>query len=105
MESVTAFVGTLLGGGVLGGCVATITQYLLNRNKQQGELCLAEDAQTNKHYGELVSRLEARITKVETDHQKCMDEHITAARQQGILEGQVSELRDIVKAMTRPAAA
>jgi hypothetical protein len=99
-ESTTIMISTvvaaLFGGGALGTLATVLTRYFSDKNKQQDKQGLAVTGQSVEHYDQLVTRLETRISKLEGDHQRCMEEHITASRQLGILEGRITELREYV---------
>lgn len=80
---------SLLGGGAIGAA----GKVWIDSRKLQGDQCLAEDAQVMNHYGELVGRLETRISTLEKQHQNCVDDHLKVTRELGRLEGALSEQR------------
>ncbi len=88
VSTIIAAVLSAIGGGGIGSIV---TKYLVERQKQADAQCLLEDAQTMKTYEIIVTRLEARIVKLEGDHQKCMDAHLDEARALGELRGRFAE--------------
>jgi uncharacterized coiled-coil protein SlyX len=94
-ESLVSMLGVFLGGTGLG----TITNFVLARRKLAAEQKAAEVNQPIEHYDGLVTRLEQRIDKLETDHSRCMEEHSKAQYRVGELHGMVTEQRETMKGL------
>lgn len=77
-----AVVGGLVGGGGIVAGLATIFKFILDRRKQ-----------TNDHSDSLITRLEHRITVVESNHQDCLRENTKIRKENADIRVENADIR------------
>lgn len=70
-----------IGAGGLAAIAATITKYLLDRRKMDGD-----------HDSGLLERMQQRIDELETKERECMERNAEMAKRIGYLEAKVESL-------------
>lgn len=101
MDGVWQTIGLVLGGGAIGSIVTGFLNYLLARSKQPVD-----------DYAKLVTIMQAMIDqerkhseitvgRLQSDHDKCVDQHLAAVKEIGMLQGRLEEQREMVDRLIR----
>lgn len=85
-----------------GGGIAALTNFMNSYLRERSASTLAANQQPIDHYNQLVSRLDVRISTLETANRECMEHHSKCERQVGEMTGRIDELRQQIQLLNPP---
>ncbi len=86
----------ILGGSGIAALTGVLTKFLLDRKKQDLDHALSEESAEQKWNSQEFARLEARIVKLESDYDDCMEKRAVLAQMLGETRGEVQGLKVIL---------